>query len=195
LAVALHDLTAVEQARAMRAGEISSVELTDHYLRRMDDLNDLVGAFATITAELALDQARAADARRTEGQPAASLIDGLVVPVKDLHLYEGVRTRFGTSVADVVAPVDEFVAARLRAAGTVMTGKTTTPDFRLSVGLPTLSRKSARLPAHRGTSPVRRADRAAGRQRPLPPAWRRWPTDPTAAARSESRRARVASWA
>jgi amidase len=55
----------------------------------------------------------------------------VVVPVKDLHLYEGVRTRFGTTVVDVIAPLDEFVAGRLRAAGTVMTGKTSTPEFGL----------------------------------------------------------------
>ena len=127
----LHDLSAVEQARAIRSGEISARELADHYLDRIERLNDLVGAFVTITPDLARDQADAADRRVTAAEPPLSALDGVVVPVKDLHFYEGVRIRFGTPVLDVVAPMDEFVAGRLRAAGTVMPGKTSTPEFGL----------------------------------------------------------------
>lgn len=127
----LHDLTAVEQARAIRRGEISSLELTEHYLQRTERLNDRLGAFATMTPELALEQARAADARMAAGGAAHSGLDGVVVPIKDLHLYAGVRTRFGSAAVDVVASIDEIVAGRLRAGGTVMTGKTSTPEFGL----------------------------------------------------------------
>jgi amidase len=141
--VELHDLTAIEQARAIRSGELSALELTEHYLERTERLSQSVGAFVTVTADLALEQARAADARVSRGEAPASGLDGIVVPVKDLHLYEGVRTRFGTSVFDVVAPVDEFVAARLRAGGTVMTGKTSTPEF----GLPPYTEPAIGPPA------------------------------------------------
>ena len=127
----LHDLSAVEQARAIRSGGISARELADHYLARIERLNDVVGAFVTLTPDLARDQADAADRRAASGEPPLSGLDGVVVPVKDLHFYEGVRIRFGTPVLDVVAPMDEFVAGRLRAAGTVMPGKTTTPEFGL----------------------------------------------------------------
>ena len=58
----LHDLTALEQARAIRRREISSVELTRHYLARSHSLNDAVGAFVTITDDLALAQAAEAHA-------------------------------------------------------------------------------------------------------------------------------------
>jgi amidase len=129
--VELHDLTAVEQARAVRSREISSRELADHYLARTKRLNDVIGAFVTITSDLARGQAAAADERVAKGEEALGLLDGVVVPVKDLHLYEGVRVRFGTQVIDMVAPVDEFVAERLRRGGTVMTGKTSTPEFGL----------------------------------------------------------------
>jgi amidase len=129
--VELHDLTALEQARAIRDGEISSLELTDHYLGRAHALNETVGAFVTITDDLAREQARAADTAVAAGEPVRSVLHGVVVPVKDLHLYEGVRTRFGSSVADIVAPLDEIVAGRLRAGGTVMIGKTSTPEFGL----------------------------------------------------------------
>ncbi len=126
----LHDLTAVEQARAIRMREISSRELTEHYLARTARLNDVVGAFVTITDELALEQADAADRMVAAGEPVG-VLHGVVVPVKDLHLYKGVRVRFGSEVSDHVAEVDEFVAERLRLAGTVMTGKTSTPEFGL----------------------------------------------------------------
>jgi amidase len=131
----LHDLTAIEQARAIRQREISSRELTEHYLARMERLNDVVGAFVTITADLAREQADRADQRVAAGDADLSGLHGVVVPVKDLHLYKGVRVRFGSTVKDMVAPVDEFVAERLRQAGTIMTGKTTTPEF----GLPAYS--------------------------------------------------------
>jgi amidase len=127
----LHDLTAVEQARAIRSGEISSLELTEHYLARTARLNDVVGAFVTVTEDLARRQAADADRRVRDGVAGLSGLHGVVVPVKDLHLYQGVRVRFGSHLMDMVAPVDEFVAERLRNAGTVMTGKTTTPEFGL----------------------------------------------------------------
>ena len=57
----LHDLTALEQAAAVRARDVSSLELTDHYLARIDKLSDTVGAFITVTADLAREQARALD--------------------------------------------------------------------------------------------------------------------------------------
>jgi len=57
----IHELTMIELAAAIRARELSPVAVTDHYLRRTQDLNDRVGAFYTVTAELASDQAKAAE--------------------------------------------------------------------------------------------------------------------------------------
>src|SRR5438128_605570 len=57
----IHELTMVELAAAIRAGELSPVAVTDHYLRRTQEFNDQVGAFYTVTAELAADQALAAE--------------------------------------------------------------------------------------------------------------------------------------
>ena len=53
----IHELTMIELAAAIRAGELSPVAVTDHYLRRTTELNDQVGAFYTITPEFAADQA------------------------------------------------------------------------------------------------------------------------------------------
>jgi amidase len=131
--MALHDLTALEQAGAIRRGEVTSVELTAHYLRRSHELNETVGAFVTITDDLALAQAAAADRLVAESDDPAALpvLHGVVVPVKDLNRVAGVRVRFGSRVVDVVAEVDDDVVANLRAGNTVMTGKTTTPEFGL----------------------------------------------------------------
>lgn len=129
----LHDLTALEQAAAIRRREVSSVELTRHYLDRADRLNETVGAFALLTPDLALDQARAADEAVAKADEPAQLpvLLGVSVPVKDLNRVRGVRTRFGSGVVDLVPDADDDVVAELRRGGTVMTGKTTTPEFGL----------------------------------------------------------------
>jgi len=57
----IHELTMIELAAAIRAGELSPVAVTDHYLRRTTELNEQTGAFYTITPEIAADQARAAE--------------------------------------------------------------------------------------------------------------------------------------
>src|SRR5919197_1240689 len=67
----LHDLTALEQAEGIRTGQLSPVELTEHYLARMDRLDDTLGAFITRTPDLARKQA--ADA---EGEAAAARREG-----------------------------------------------------------------------------------------------------------------------
>lgn len=127
----LHDLTAVEQATAIRSGQVSAVELTRHYLERSHRLNDTVGAFALLADDVALAQAQAADDAVREAADPTTLpvLHGVVVPVKDLNQTAGVRTRFGTTVMDVVPQVDDDVVASLRRGGTVMLGKTTTPEF------------------------------------------------------------------
>ena len=129
----LHDLTAVEQARAIRRGQTSSVELTEHYLRRSRDLTATVGAFVTITDDLALEQARAADRRVAESADPQTLpvLHGVVVPVKDLNQVKGVRCRSGSVVIDVISPIDDDMVLLLREGGTIMTGKTSTPEFGL----------------------------------------------------------------
>jgi amidase len=149
----IHDLTVTEQAAAIRAGELSPVELTNHYLDRIDRLNDQVGAFYTVTADLARDQAAAAeksvgDARR-DGADLSALppLTGIPVPIKDLNMVAGVRMTLGSTVyADMVAPEDDYVVAALREAGIVITGKTATPEFGLPCYTETKIGPPARTP-------------------------------------------------
>ncbi|MEU8569751.1 amidase [Streptomyces pathocidini] len=131
----LHDLTALEQAEAIRRGTLSPVELTEHYLQRIDRLDETLGAFITLTPELARKQAAVAEseavAARREGRELPPL-HGIPVPVKDLNLVAGVRCTFGSQVfTDHIPDTDDHVVTRLRAAGTVMLGKTNTPEFGL----------------------------------------------------------------
>ena len=78
----IHELTMSELAAAIRAGELSPVAVTDHYLRRTEELNDQVGAFYTVTAELAADQARAAEKAVATADDKAALppLTGVPIP-------------------------------------------------------------------------------------------------------------------
>ena len=124
-----HDLSAVEQAAAVRAGELSPVELVEHYLARIERHGDLVGAFTTVDADGAREQARAAERRVTERTELPPL-HGVPTAIKDLNNTAGVRTTFGAMLMrDFVPDFDDHVVTKLRAAGTISLGKTTTPEF------------------------------------------------------------------
>lgn len=125
--MSLHDLTALEQAEQIRTGGLTSVELTEHYLSRSPDVS---GAFVVLTADRALEQARAADDAVARGA-ARGPMHGVVCPVKDLHFMRGANTRFGSAVFDLPSHDDDYVVQAMRAAGLVLTGKTTTPEFGL----------------------------------------------------------------
>jgi len=125
--VSLHDLTALEQAAAIRAGEVSAVELVEHYLRRAESVP---GAYVVLTADLAIEQARAADEAVASGEAHGDLF-GVVCPVKDLNFMVGANARMGSAVFDLTSYEDDYVVKAMRDAGLVFTGKTTTPEFGL----------------------------------------------------------------
>ena len=125
----LHDLTALEQAAAVRAGEVSPTELVEHSLARIEALDAGLGAFLTVTPERALSAARVAEARLAEGGDLPPLL-GVPTAIKDLNNTAGIRTTFGSRVmADFVPTVDDAVVTKLAAAGTISLGKTNTPEF------------------------------------------------------------------
>jgi len=125
----LHDLSAMEQATAIRCGELSPVDLVEHYLARIDLHNDSVGAFITVAADHAREQARAAEQAVADGAELPPL-HGVPTAIKDLNNTAGLRTTFGSALmADFVPDVDDYVVIRLRTAGTINLGKTNTPEF------------------------------------------------------------------
>ena len=125
----LHDLTALEQAAAVRAREVSPTELVQHCLTRIEALDASLGAFLTVTPERALAAAAVADRAVLAGGELPPL-HGVPTAIKDLNNTAGVRTTFGSTVlADFVPAFDDAVVAKLAAAGTISLGKTNTPEF------------------------------------------------------------------
>ncbi len=120
---------ATELARLIRGKRLSPVELTRAVLDRIERLNPRLNAFCTLTAEAALAAARAAEAAVMQGRPLGPL-HGIPFSIKDLALTKGVRTMSGSFIfADRVPDVDAPFVPRLAAAGGIMVGKTTTPEF------------------------------------------------------------------
>ncbi|HET8560513.1 MAG TPA: amidase [Marmoricola sp.] len=117
--------TATGAAAALAAGELSSAELTDEVLDRIEDTEPALHAWFTVTAELARDQARALDASSARG-----LLHGLPIGVKDLIDTAGVRTTYGSPrYVDHVPTTDAAVVAALRRAGAVLLGKHATHEL------------------------------------------------------------------
>ncbi|MGO4957426.1 amidase [Luteococcus sp. Sow4_B9] len=126
----IHHLSALELAAAIRAGELSALQATVHSLERAETLSQTVGAFVHLAHEHALRQAATLDARRSLA--ADSPLRGVPCPVKDLTMVAGMPFRAGSAVLqDNVASVDDGVVTLLQQAGTVMVGKTSTPEFGL----------------------------------------------------------------
>src|SRR5260221_8215256 len=124
----LHNLSVGELAERLRLRELSSVELTRHFLGRIERLNPALNALITLTAEQALLAAAAADRRRAAGEKGPLL--GIPLIHKDIFCTDGVRTSCGSRMLDnFVAPYDATVVARLKAAGTVMLGKSNMDEF------------------------------------------------------------------
>ncbi len=118
-------LPAVEQARLVRSGEISSVELVRTYLERIERIDPSLNSFVTVRPEEALEEARAIDASSGEAP-----FRGVPIAVKDLTATAGIRTTYSSRAFEHFVPdYDTAVARRLRAAGFVFLGKTNTPEF------------------------------------------------------------------
>src|SRR5215467_4028387 len=145
----IHDLTVLELAAAVRQRELSPGEITGHYLDRIERLNAGVGAFYTVTADLARDQASQAEKALTQAGDPRSLppLTGVPIPVKDMNMVAGVRQTLGSLVyEDNIPQEDDHVATALRAAGAVITGKTATPEFGLPCYTETKIGPPARTP-------------------------------------------------
>lgn len=81
----MHDKTVTQLAAALASGELSSRELTSHFLQRIEKADGQLNSFITVTAEQALSQAEAADKARADGK--AGKLTGIPLALKDNFLY------------------------------------------------------------------------------------------------------------
>ena len=117
-----------ELSAALAEKRISSVELTQLFLARIERMNPELNAFITVDAARALADARRADSQRAAGETSPLL--GIPLAHKDIFCTKGVRTTCGSRMlADFFSPYDAHVIERLGAAGTVMLGKTNMDEF------------------------------------------------------------------
>jgi aspartyl-tRNA(Asn)/glutamyl-tRNA(Gln) amidotransferase subunit A len=125
---AIAELSAVTLATAIRAREVSPVEAVDAAHARIEERGEL-NAFMAVCAERARSEAKAAEAEIMNGAPLGAL-HGIPFSVKDLTNTEGVATTQGSALFAGTLPSSDAVAvARARAAGAILIGKTTTPEF------------------------------------------------------------------
>ena len=104
------------------------MELTTAYNEAVAALNPCLNAYITTTPELALEQAKAADARLADG--TATPLTGIPIAMKDLFCTEGVRTTAGSAILEpFVPPYESTVSGKLKAAGAVMLGKANLDEF------------------------------------------------------------------
>ena len=122
----MHSLKQISDGLA--AGDFSSVEITRELLDRIAAANPALNAYITVTDELALQQAEAADQARADGRAGA--LTGVPLAVKDIFCTDGVLTSCASRMLENFrAPYDATVIEKLKAAGTVMLGKTNMDEF------------------------------------------------------------------
>jgi amidase len=143
--VTLAFLPALEQARLVRDGEVSSRELVQLYLERIERLDPELRAYVTVVADQALAAAES---------PPPGPFSGVPLPIKDLVETAGIRTTFSCkALADYVPTQDAELVRRLRGAGFVVIGKTNTPEFGITAITESELNGICRNPWNRGHTP------------------------------------------
>ena len=124
----LYDLPIHELSRMLRRKEITAVEITEAVLRRIEEVEEKVRAFVTVTKELALEEAGKMQRRIEEGE--SSPLCGIPAAIKDNICTKGIRTTCSSKILEnFVPPFDATVIEKLKQAGLVMVGKTNMDEF------------------------------------------------------------------
>ena len=155
----IHEFSALELAAAVRRRELSPTEILDHTLDRARRLGLDVGAFVHIAQDHARAQAERAEEQLASGDHELAPLLGVPVPIKDLTMVAGLPFEAGSAaLKGYVAPTDDGIATRLAEAGTIMVGKTTTPEF----GMPPYTEPDVAPPARSPWDPRRTAGGSSG---------------------------------
>ena len=156
----LHELPALVLRGLLRSGMVSAVEAATHFLARTEQQNPLLGAFITVTADQALEEARAADARyaRTDAGDLP-MLHGMPLAFKDLTDVAGVVTTHGSAALEhKPVPVDSPLVALFKDAGVTTLGKTQVPEF----GLTAYSENRIAPPSRNPHAPSRSSGGSSG---------------------------------
>lgn len=122
------ELTLTELRHKLDAGETTSTAVTTSLLDHITQHNPTLQCYLTLTAEIALEQARQADERLAKGERTPLL--GIPVALKDLICNKGVQTSAGSKILEgFKPPYDAFVTRQLKTAGAVIVGMTNTDEF------------------------------------------------------------------
>ena len=124
----MHNHTVAQLVKQLQSKAVSSVELTQYFLDRIQTRDGELNSFITVTTEQALNQAKAADARLAQGN--APLLCGLPIAHKDIFCTQGVRTSCGSKMLDnFIAPYDATILENYQQQGVVSLGKTNMDEF------------------------------------------------------------------
>ena len=124
----MHQSTLAQLSTALKSNQISSEELTRHYLERCKQFNKSLNCFITINEESALTQAKLADIQRKTGD--ATPLTGIPIAQKDIFCTNGVKTSCGSKMLDnFIAPYDATLVRKMNLAGIVNIGKTNMDEF------------------------------------------------------------------
>jgi len=122
-------LPAYQMAEKITTQELTSLEITEIIIERIEKINPTINAYCTTTYDLARDMAKKAD-ERVKNNENLPLLNGIPTSIKDLVPVKGVRTTFGSKIFENYIPdEDAVVVKRLKDAGCVILGKTNTPEF------------------------------------------------------------------
>ena len=121
--------SAIDIRQMIADREISAVELTEFFYRRIDELNPRLSAYLALVPDQALADAQTADAAVRNGDTRGPL-HGIPISIKDLEMTKGITTTLGSAIfRDRVPEIDSIVVERVKAAGAIILGKTNTPEF------------------------------------------------------------------
>jgi aspartyl-tRNA(Asn)/glutamyl-tRNA(Gln) amidotransferase subunit A len=122
-------MSAYEMAEKIKSQELSSQEITEMIIERIEKINSKVNAYCTTSFELAREMAKKADNAVKKGEKLG-VLNGIPTSIKDLMQTKGIRTTYGSKLyQDFIPNQDDVAVKRLKDAGCVLMGKTNTPDF------------------------------------------------------------------
>jgi len=122
-------MSAIDMFEAIRSQELTSLEITETIIERIEKINPITNAYCTTTFDLAREMAREADNKVKKGEKLG-LLNGIPTSIKDLNPVKGIRTTYGSKIFENhIAERDDIAVKRLKKEGCVILGKTNTPEF------------------------------------------------------------------